>query len=54
MIFLIGIGLVVYFNFKQSPGKESQIADDILVQRYVNGEIDDHEYKVMLEVLKRK
>jgi len=57
ILFLLIIGIVVYFLVKNSGslafGKQTKgISIEILKQRYVNGEIDDEEYKRMSKILK--
>lgn len=57
ILFLLIIGIGVYFLVKNSgrlafseQNKDKSV--EILKQRYVNGEIDDEEYKRMSKILK--
>lgn len=57
ILFLLIIGVAVYFlvknNGSMSLGERSKDKSvEILKQRYVNGEIDDEEYKRMSKILK--
>ncbi|MDI3537846.1 MAG: hypothetical protein PWP16_1118 [Eubacteriaceae bacterium] len=59
LIGLAIIGVILYFVFRNKDdwtNKDSQKPDEsveLLKQRYINGEIDEEQYKKMLEVLKR-
>jgi uncharacterized membrane protein len=59
LIGLAIIGVILYFVFRNKgdwTNKDSQKPDEsveLLKQRYINGEIDEEQYKKMLEVLKR-
>ena len=57
ILFLLIIGIGVYFLVKNNgrlafseQNKDKSV--EILKQRYVNGEIDDEEYKRMSKILK--
>ena len=50
----IAIGLIVYYVcIKDSKSSSSTTAEDILKQRFVNGEIDESTYNRMKETLRR-
>ena len=50
----IAIGVIVYYVFiKDSKISSGSHAEDILKQRYVNGEIDETTYNRMKETLRR-
>jgi len=50
----IAIGLLVYYVFiKDSKSSSSTAAEEILKQRYVNGEIDEAQYNRMKETLRK-
>lgn len=57
LIWLLIIIVILYFAFKNKGvwNKEDQKNDeslDLLKQKYINGEIDEDQYKKMLEVLR--
>ena len=55
LLIFIGIGVLIYYFINNGkitlPGKMS--TDDILKERFVNGEIDEKTYLQMKETLKR-
>ncbi|WKY45161.1 hypothetical protein Q5O14_03405 [Eubacteriaceae bacterium ES2] len=57
LIGLVIVGVILYFVFrnKGSLYKDEQKPDEsleLLKQRYINGEIDEEQYKKMFEVLR--
>jgi uncharacterized membrane protein len=50
----IAIGVIVYYVFiKDSKSSSGSAAEDILKQRYVNGEIDEITYNRMKDTLRK-
>ena len=50
----IAIGVIVYYVFiKDTKISSSSAAEEILRQRYVNGEIDEAQYNRMKETLRK-
>jgi putative membrane protein len=54
LLLWIAIGVIVYYVFiKDSKSSFGSHAEDILKQRYVNGEIDESTYNRMKETLRK-
>jgi putative membrane protein len=54
LLLWIAIGVIVYYVFiKDSKSSSGLHAEDILKQRYVNGEIDETTYNRMKETLRK-